>query len=216
MLNSVYTKLKALCHDSDSSCDSTKTADIHDIPTVVDGGVEYETLSFTIQDSHYNSVPELEQMLAASVATWQQATKKSCSTITFEAEPDMIGSGCGASPVKRSVPQRNESLIAARTPVCIECTPVQEHCKYEAMICAGPDHINPVLAGAAGAYSNHMNIQLSWALDGHSAFDEFICEAIVDGLTALATAIAPEIEAADIPEEVKFQTMCEEMGNSHE
>ena len=54
-----------------------------------------------------------------------------------------------------------------------------------------------------------MNIQLSWELDGDSAFNTFICEAIIDGVTALALAVAPELAEIEIPEDIDFQATCE-------
>jgi hypothetical protein len=50
---------------------------------------------------------------------------------------------------------------------------------------------DPILANTRnGPYANHVNIQLSYEVGhGDSAFNEFICEVIVDGLTALALAV---------------------------
>lgn len=57
-----------------------------------------------------------------------------------------------------------------------------------------------------------MNIQLSFELGhGTSAFNEFICEIIVDGLTALAMAVAPELAGAEVWEDIELQAMCAEM-----
>lgn len=221
MRDAVYSKLKALCPDNASSCDSKTTADIDEIPTVVGNGVAYEKLSFTIQDSNYNSAKELEQMLAAAIATWQLATNKSCQVVEFKDQPDQTISGCGKSPVKRSLPsrlelaQRNETragaLLDTRSPICDECVPHVQECTYHATICSSPDHINPVLAGKDGAYSNHMNIQLEWKLDGDSAFNQFICDLIVDGLSEAAMLLAPELAGPEIMEELEFQSLCADM-----
>lgn len=57
-----------------------------------------------------------------------------------------------------------------------------------------------------------MNIQLSWSLvHGTSAFDEFICEIIVDGLTALAMAVAPELAGTEVWEDIELQALCADL-----
>ena len=58
-----------------------------------------------------------------------------------------------------------------------------------------------------------MNIQLSYEIgQGTSAFDEFTCELIVDGLTALAMAVAPELAGAEVWEDVELQAECADLG----
>jgi hypothetical protein len=72
---------------------------------------------------------------------------------------------------------------------------------------------DPILGNTQnGPYANHMNIQLQYTMGhGDSAFNEFICEIIVDGLTALALAIAPELAGYDIWEEIELQAMCADL-----
>jgi hypothetical protein len=67
------------------------------------------------------------------------------------------------------------------------------------------------MESANGALNNHMDIGVSWQLDGVSAFDEFLCEAIVDGLTDLAMAVAPELVEADLFEEYSFDSLCADL-----
>jgi hypothetical protein len=63
-----------------------------------------------------------------------------------------------------------------------------------------------------GPYANHMNIQLSFEIGhGNSAFNEFVCEMIVDGLTALALAVAPELAGAEVWEDIELQALCAEL-----
>lgn len=60
-----------------------------------------------------------------------------------------------------------------------------------------------------GPYANHLNIQLSYQIGhGTSAFNEFACELIVDGLTALALAVAPELAGAEVWEDIELQALC--------
>jgi hypothetical protein len=140
MRTDVYNKLKALCPDNANACDSTKNAEIDEIPTIVGDGLGYETLTFTIQDSHYNSPHDRDRMLAAAVASWQQAVGKSCKEVEYKDEADPTASGCGTGPVKRDLPTRTE--LEKRSPICEECAPPEEICTYHATICAGPDHIS--------------------------------------------------------------------------
>ena len=55
-----------------------------------------------------------------------------------------------------------------------------------------------------------MDIGLSWKLDGDS-FDEFICDAIIDGLSELALVVAPELVEAEIFEDIEFETLCAQL-----
>lgn len=61
-------------------------------------------------------------------------------------------------------------------------------------------------------YQNHMNIDISRELDGEQAFNEFICEFVIEGLTALAMAVAPELAAPDFLDGIAFDSLCQAMG----
>lgn len=49
MRTDVYNKLKALCPNNAIACDSTKNAEIDEIPTIVGEGLQYGTLTFRIR-----------------------------------------------------------------------------------------------------------------------------------------------------------------------
>ncbi|KAL1602366.1 hypothetical protein SLS60_005782 [Paraconiothyrium brasiliense] len=135
----LFNKLKALCPGSASACDSKTPAEFDKVETVTGDEPIEETIKFIIQDSHYNSGQERDQMIAAAVASWQQGVAKSCKEVEYEDTEDLTKSGCGTGNARD------------------------------------------------GPYANHMNIQLDYTIGhGDSAFNEFICEIIVDGLTALA------------------------------
>lgn len=74
--------------------------------------------------------------------------------------------------------------------------------------------IDPILSNTAnGPYANHMNVQLQYEIvHGQSVFDEWLCDLIVDGLTALAMYYAPELAGADIWQDIELQAMCAWMG----
>jgi len=78
-----YDKVRALCPDNANSCDSTKKAEIDGILSAVGDEEREETLTFTIEDSHYENARNRDTMLAAAVASWQQASKKSCKEVSY-------------------------------------------------------------------------------------------------------------------------------------
>ena len=147
----MFSKLQALCPNGASECDSTKNAAIDNIPTVVDDNPMDETLAFTIQDSAYDSTDNRDRMLAAAVATWQQATAKSCKEVTYEADADQAASaGCGQGPVKRDLRElarlgavkKRELDTRAECQGTAECIPPPKKCTYTATVCSSPDHIS--------------------------------------------------------------------------
>jgi hypothetical protein len=147
----MFSKLQALCPSSAKECDSTTKAAIDDIPTVVDDNPVDETLTFTIQDSSYDSTDNRDRMLAAAVATWQQATAKSCKEVTYEAYADQAASaGCGAGPVKRDLRdlarlgavKKRELDPREECQGSAECIPPPKKCTYTATVCSSPDHIS--------------------------------------------------------------------------
>lgn len=148
----LFKKLKALCPDNKDTCDSKTPAEMDKIETVVETEPGEETLKFTIQDSHYDSAQERDQMIAASVASWQQAVSKSCKKVSYEDSEDATASGCGTGIVKRGLLERalmtpEERMLNPRDalpePICDECSPpAPAQCHYEAMVCSAPDHIS--------------------------------------------------------------------------
>lgn len=67
----LFNKLKALCPDNSDTCDSKTPGEFDNVETVVGDEPSEETIKFTIQDSHYDSTKERDQMIAAAVASWQ-------------------------------------------------------------------------------------------------------------------------------------------------
>ena len=105
------------------------------------------------------------------------------------------------------------------------------HLLSHANLCAGPDHISKPsstsevrsgydsltlsdveLGNATDPYANHLDISIAWVLEKPSSdkFDVFICEAIIDGLIAGITSVAPELAEVDIFEGVELQSKCDE------
>jgi hypothetical protein len=148
----LFKKLKALCPDNTNTCDSKTAGEFDKIETVVGSEPSEETLRFTIQDSHYDSPKERDQMLAAAVASWQQAVSKSCKEVSYEDDEDPTQSGCGTGIVRRgnvsrALMSREERRLTPRyavpQPICDNCDPPKPtECHYKATVCAGPDHIS--------------------------------------------------------------------------
>jgi len=53
-----------------------------------------------------------------------------------------------------------------------------------------------------------MNIVITWAVDGNSSIIEFLCDAIIGGITALATIVAPELIETDLFAGIGFEALC--------
>jgi hypothetical protein len=148
----LFNKLKALCPDSADTCDSKTPGEFDNVETVVGDEPSEETIKFTIQDSHYDSTKERDQMIAAAVASWQQAVSKSCKEVEYEDFEDPTASGCGTGIVKRGIVERalmtrEERMLNPRyalpEPICDGCSPPDPpECHYKATVCAGPDHIS--------------------------------------------------------------------------
>jgi hypothetical protein len=143
--NGLFQQLQKLCPDNANVCDSKTHAQFDHVETVVGDEPGEETLKFIIQDSHYDSTQERDQMIAAAVASWQQAVAKSCKEIEYEDDEDPTVSGCGTGIVKRELMTLEERTNTPRAPapICDNCDPPPPaECHYKATICAGPDHIS--------------------------------------------------------------------------
>jgi hypothetical protein len=219
----LYKALHDKCPDNANECDTTSAAEIDEIPTVVGDGEEYIKLKFTFSDSHYDDTKTRDRMLAAAVSSWERATSKSCSKVEYIEDADPTASGCGQGPVKRNVTQKRDGLdldwklsgvtYSKRAPICENCDPPVEKCHYSGTICSGPNHISVVWGGNGNPYENHMNIGVAEELDGSSAWNEFICDLIIDGITALAMEVAPELAGAELFEGIEFESLCQDALN---
>ena len=114
----MYAKLQALCPDTAEECNSAKdVAKIEKIGSLSpDAQPDEGKLTFTISDSKYNSPKERDQMLAAAVASWQQAAAKSCKSVPYRgtpwpAPPDV----CSTGPVKRES-ELTDAALEERSP----------------------------------------------------------------------------------------------------
>jgi hypothetical protein len=118
-------KLQSLC--TASGCDSTKTSVINNINTVVDEASIPGKLIFTITDSSFESTAARDTMLAAAVATFEQAASKTCKEVPYKFYPS--GQSCPSHKAKRE----------AAPPADV---PGTEECNGTMNVCAGADHIS--------------------------------------------------------------------------
>ena len=117
--NTLMSQLRGLCPDTATSCDSTRHAEIDDIVTIVGEDFAREDLTFTIQDSYYQSPQDRDRMLAASVATWQQAAAKSCKAVDYEYYAER-GQTCEAALLDRRELAAQNSTAEKRY-LCEDC-----------------------------------------------------------------------------------------------
>ncbi|KAG8528553.1 uncharacterized protein KY384_006725 [Bacidia gigantensis] len=190
-----FDKIQALCPDKSDHCDSKQHAVIEHVPTIKGENEENgkEKLTFT-----------------------QQAAKKSCKELDYV---ESSQNGCSPTgPVKRGL---GALQLVERRDLLFNATELEkrhfwqtnedkpQECHYKGTVCSAPNHITPMKASGSDPYANHLSIAVVEQLEeGISAFDEFICEAIIDGLSELAMLVAPELAPADVGLELEFQTLC--------
>ena len=59
-----------------------------------------------------------------------------------------------------------------------------------------------------------MDIQLSQQLEVESDWKTFICDLIIDGLSAAAAAFAPELAPVGVFEDIDFDAACAQLDQS--
>ena len=59
-------------------------------------------------------------------------------------------------------------------------------------------------------YANHMDIQIEYHVEegGEDLFLEFLCDLIIDGVTAAAEVVAPELAPEEIFADVELDALC--------
>lgn len=65
------------------------------------------------------------------------------------------------------------------------------------------------MAGLNGPYDNHMDIQLAQQLEFDPSWKEFVCDLIIEGVSAAAMAVAPEMVPEDVLADVDMEAVCE-------
>ncbi|KAL9093276.1 MAG: hypothetical protein Q9165_004017 [Trypethelium subeluteriae] len=208
--SNAYNQLRSVCPDSATACDSTNTAKITKIPTVFESAEDWEDLTFTVQDSHYDNTTVRDQMLSGLVSYWQAAASKTCNTTTYHIFVDEAMPCPSSGPVKRDI--STIKSLEKRAPLIVDPAPDegQKACDYTATLCSGPDHISTVMAGFKSAYDNYMDIQLAQKLEVDPSWKTFVCDLIIGGLDGAATAFAPELAPVDIMEDIDFEAICGE------
>ncbi|KAH6675112.1 hypothetical protein B0J14DRAFT_637790 [Halenospora varia] len=216
----MFRKLKAMC--SGSTCKGDH-AEMDNVEAVIADGEEPLKPAMYLQGATFTSQAVLEKMLSVGISSWVSAlndpTLKLCKEVTYEAEADETGSGCGKGPIPTSRLRRKvrrddgavlwergglvaeESRLAER---CLDnCGPPMV-CHYEARMCSAPNEITVVMAGAEDPYANHLNIGVTLDASG----DGFLCEEITAALTAAVVLLAPELLEVDALEGVELEAIC--------
>ena len=94
----VYKKLRALCPDQVHTCDGKTLVELDNITTVAGTKSFKETPTFAIKNSFYNNPSDRDQMLAAAIATWQQAASTSCRDVQYT---QAVSEKCSTGNVQR-------------------------------------------------------------------------------------------------------------------
>ncbi|KAH8645432.1 hypothetical protein BX600DRAFT_556236 [Xylariales sp. PMI_506] len=215
----LFGKIQALCPDTGSKCTEGGSFDLENVPTIVDDGIEYYNLKWTIKGSLYDDADQRDRLIAMAVAGWERSTSQACNETDYMAEEDETGSGCGTGPLgRRGLPMGklvdsgygNETGLERR--ICDGCPPpAPAECHYKVMMCTGPDLITPIIGNATTPYANNMQILLEIDKGNANPFVEWLCEMITESLEEAAAAVAPELVPAEIMEDWDFNTMCGEL-----
>ena len=194
----VFNKLKDLCPDDAKACSSSKSAEIDKIPTVIDGKEAHEKLSFNIKFSQYESTAARDKMLAYSVSTWERSIGKNCKEVEYKVPLQGAKDKCKQGPVRK----RGDGPPTLMEP----------DCTYKGTVCQASSFVSTTLTDSKGnPYGNQMDIVIEWALDESPAAEFVLCEVILDGLTALVGAVAPELIPAEVGADVEWEAVCDEI-----
>ncbi|EKG22419.1 hypothetical protein MPH_00153 [Macrophomina phaseolina MS6] len=163
-------------------------------------------------------------MLAAAVGSFQQAAGRSCAKVEYKYPLDPTESGGCHAPVGPGDTTFGTEPDACHGDMNI-CNGPDHISKFLSPPCSFVSYLPRLsfvlsffwevlyevqdwltsiwqgveLAGSDGPYTNHMNVRVSFEIgDGkHSAFNEFICEMVIEGLAMTVNALAPELAAVD-------------------
>ncbi|XXH00074.1 hypothetical protein Hte_006416 [Hypoxylon texense] len=212
----MFQKLRGLCDRG--VCDFSQYAKMDGVETVVNGGEEPLHPEMYWESASFSNMTILEKMLAAGIATWIPAASQACKDVEYVAEADPTASGCGVGPVKREDGLRFMPTSRVLRRCNDNCggdgngSPGGKECHYKGHICKAPDLISVVMSDGKDPYANRIDIGIRLAADD-SGTDQLICEVLVEGLTAAAMALAPELAPADAAEDMEFQTLCGDLGD---
>ncbi|RDL32656.1 Uncharacterized protein BP5553_09112 [Venustampulla echinocandica] len=216
----MFGKLKAMC--SGSTCKGDH-AEMDNVEAAIADGEEPLKPAMYLQDATFTSQAVLEKMLSVGISSWVSAlndpTLKLCKNVTYEADADETGLGCGKGPIPTSRLRRKVrrddgavlwergGLVAEQSRLAQRCLDNCDRpvvCHYEARMCSAPNEITVVMAGAGDPYANRLNIGVTLDASGHG----FLCEEITAALTAAVVLLAPELLGVDALEGVELEAVC--------
>ncbi|KAJ5602128.1 hypothetical protein N7510_011662 [Penicillium lagena] len=208
------------CAATSGGCDSTKSLVFDNVATTTGDGVDGEEvdflkLTFIVDDSSFDDEYIRNEMLVAGLTMWALVTSKNCQNITYKADADDTGSGCGQGPVheKRSPVQLLSPLeMDKRSPISpgsdgnIESGHMS--CTYEARVCQAPDSFHVVNGPHDDPYKYWLDIQVKSELEGGGGVT---CKELL-GVTEAAIVVLgwwnPELAASAQVQVAKFIAMC--------
>ncbi|KAH8662391.1 glycosyl hydrolase family 71-domain-containing protein [Xylariales sp. PMI_506] len=159
-----------------TSCDNTTPVTLSN----VENGEDNLDITFTVNDSSYNTTEQRDIMLAASVATWQIASLNACDKETYTEN--------GATQLEC------EAAGGTYIPGVPDGSAVTETgtCELSGYYCAAPNSISTVYGEATDpAWDSHLDIDITATIDEGG---EFICELLED-LTILANSVSVAVDA---------------------
>ncbi|KAI0388673.1 hypothetical protein F5Y17DRAFT_470265 [Xylariaceae sp. FL0594] len=217
LASEMFTKLKGMCDGSRCRGDH---AEMDNVETVVADGEEPLKPAMYLQTATFDTQDTLEKMLFVGISSWIAAlndpTLQLCKNVTYEAEADETGSGCGQGPIptwrlRRKFRSDTGEIYWERSGLAAEERRLKERCidncgqppicHYEARICSAPNEIND-------PYGNRLNIGVT--LD--KIDDGFSCEDVTAALTAAITVLVPELLEIDAIEGVELEAVCGVLG----
>ncbi|KAI1320050.1 hypothetical protein F5Y16DRAFT_417644 [Xylariaceae sp. FL0255] len=224
-LQNIINNMTALCTGNfvGAYCNASPNAyTIPDINTLVGVGSDTEEdtieLGFTIPVSQVSNQNLAKWMLATGLVGWQQAVGQSCFKVGYTIIVN-DGTDCDSVPplrkrdlnllevtrIQRTTPAFSAGVLEERQG---EGVPPQEpECNLVATLCSGPTSF-VVTQGA-----NIIEVQIGLVEQKKSAWDEFICEFIVDVLDELALVVEaeqPELLAGITAEDIDFEMLCQD------
>ncbi|KAI0405878.1 hypothetical protein F4802DRAFT_596842 [Xylaria palmicola] len=216
----MFNKLKAKCNAISCTGDH---AEMDNVETVIAGEEEPLKPALYFQGAVFSNQDALEKMLSVGIATWIAAlndpTLGLCKNVTYEADADETGSGCGNGPIptrrlRRKVSRDDNAVLWEREGLveeerrlaerCLDVCSPPLVCHYEARTCNAPEEIAVVMANKGDPYANHLNIGV--ALDKSAG--SFLCEAIIEDLTLAVSILAPELLEQDILAGYELEAIC--------
>ncbi|KAJ4394797.1 hypothetical protein N0V93_004017 [Gnomoniopsis smithogilvyi] len=236
----LFDKLNANCQGTSCTQDM---ATMDNVEYILAGGEEPLVPEMYIQDASGGNNSDIQKMLAVGISSWVGAMQDDglglCSNVTYQAEADMTGSGCGQGPiqpskVRRVIRERDNRILFERDDLALEsrCSlrrdddVLQERgcsgtgtgdgnlvCTYSARMCDAPNEITVVQTDETNAIIGYMNLGIDIKQTDSSSFSCEDAVSIISALTAITAVLAPEMLESEALEDMDLMAACGVVGN---